>query len=134
MDLALTTRRKDVPVATDSINNSANTAQLAARVLATSDINIRNRLQAQLANQKDPAFVKADGMEREGLRPMIRRSKAFLQGRQPGAPDVGSVQHNTFMDIYRIGSFVPKATYIQRRKQNKLLTLPTRRGTGKPNK
>lgn len=29
---------------------------------------------------------------------MIGRSKTFLQGRQPGAPDVGSVQHDTFMN------------------------------------
>lgn len=56
------------PVATVSIKNSVNAAQLAARVLATSDINIRNRQQVHLANQRDSVLEKVDRMEREGFK------------------------------------------------------------------
>ena len=51
------------PVVTVAINNSVNTAQLAARILAVSDTNIRKRLEGSLADQANSVLEKARRME-----------------------------------------------------------------------
>ena len=50
-----------------SINDSVNAAQLAARVMVTSDARIRNRLEERLANQTASVLEGAERMDREGL-------------------------------------------------------------------
>ena len=54
-------------MATVAINNSVNAAQLAVRILAVSDVNIRERLENLLADQTNSVIEKADRMEREGF-------------------------------------------------------------------
>ena len=57
-------RQRGCPVATVSINNSLNAAQLVARMLA---ISIRKRPEEHLANQTASVLEKADRMDREGF-------------------------------------------------------------------
>ena len=57
-------RHRGYPVATVSINNSVNAAQLAARMLAISNVRIRKRPEEHLANQTASILEKADRMIR----------------------------------------------------------------------
>jgi len=50
-----------------AINNSINAAQLAVRILAVSDVGIRERLENYLTDQTDSVCEKADRMERVGF-------------------------------------------------------------------
>lgn len=61
--------QRGCPVATVAINNSVNAAQLAVRILATSDINadIRKRLEQHLAHQTSSVLEDSDKMERMGF-------------------------------------------------------------------
>ena len=61
--------QKGCPVATVAINNSINAAQLAARILATSDMHtdIRKRLKQHLADQTSSVLEDSLGMERLGF-------------------------------------------------------------------
>lgn len=67
MDYDSNSLQRGCPVATVAINNSVNAAQLSARILVTSDINVRKRLEAHLAKQTNSVLEKADRMEHEGL-------------------------------------------------------------------
>lgn len=61
--------QRGCPVATVAINNSINAAQLAARILASSDINadIRKRLKQHLADQTSSVLEASVRMERLGF-------------------------------------------------------------------
>lgn len=61
--------QRGCPVATVAINNSINAAQLAARILASSDINadIRKRLKRHLADQTSSVLEDSVRMERLGF-------------------------------------------------------------------
>lgn len=62
-------RQRGCPVATVAINNSINAAQLAVRILATSEINadIRIRLEQHLADQTNSVLEDSIKMERLGF-------------------------------------------------------------------
>ncbi|KAL8737068.1 MAG: hypothetical protein Q9181_002053 [Wetmoreana brouardii] len=61
--------QRGCPVATVAINNSVNAAQLAVRILATSDANteVRKRLEQHLADQTNSVLEDSDKMERLGF-------------------------------------------------------------------
>lgn len=61
--------QRGCPVATVAINNSVNAAQLAVRILATSDvkIDIRKRLEQHLADQTSSVLEDGEKMERLGF-------------------------------------------------------------------
>ncbi|KAK3174891.1 hypothetical protein OEA41_002137 [Lepraria neglecta] len=69
MDSLLSTVQmpRGCPAPTVSINNSLNAAQLAARMLAISNVSIRKRPEEHLANQTASVLEKADRMDREGF-------------------------------------------------------------------
>lgn len=54
-------------MATVAINNSVNAAQLAARILALDDANIRKCLEEYLSNQTASVIEKSEKMERVGF-------------------------------------------------------------------
>ena len=54
-------------MATVAINNSINAAQLAVRILALSDVQIRGRLDQHLADQTASVIDKGERMERVGF-------------------------------------------------------------------
>lgn len=60
-------KQKGCPVATVGINNSINAAQLAARFLAVSDVNLRLRLIKHLADQSNAVVEKAEKMDHIGF-------------------------------------------------------------------
>ena len=60
-------KQRGCPVATVAINNSINAAQLAVRVLATSDEDIRKRLESHLEAQTSSVIEKAEKLEKLGF-------------------------------------------------------------------
>lgn len=58
-------------MATVAINNSVNAAQLAVRVLALEDVEIRRRLDQYLADQTASAVKKGERMERVGFKAYV---------------------------------------------------------------
>lgn len=54
------------PVATVGINNSANAAQLAARILAISDLDVQKKLESYLETQTKSVEEKADKLQEMG--------------------------------------------------------------------
>ncbi|KAL8720990.1 MAG: hypothetical protein Q9225_002230 [Loekoesia sp. 1 TL-2023] len=67
--LSIVQMPRGCPVATVAINNSVNAAQLAVRILATSDvkIDIRKRLEQHLADQTSSVLEDGEKMERLGF-------------------------------------------------------------------
>ncbi|KAL8694285.1 MAG: hypothetical protein Q9218_001053 [Villophora microphyllina] len=67
--LSIVQMPRGCPVATVAINNSVNAAQLAVRILATSETNadIRKRLEQHLADQTSSVLEDSNKMERLGL-------------------------------------------------------------------
>lgn len=55
-------------MATVAINNSVNAAQLAVRILALEDVEIRRRLDQYLADQTASVIMKGERMERVGFK------------------------------------------------------------------
>lgn len=55
-------------MATVAINNSVNAAQLAVRILALEDAEIRRRLDQYLADQTASVIMKGERMERVGIK------------------------------------------------------------------
>lgn len=55
-------------MATVAINNSVNAAQLAVRILALENVEIRRRLDQYLADQTASVIMKGEKMEREGFK------------------------------------------------------------------
>lgn len=55
-------------MATVAINNSVNAAQLAVRILALEDVEIRRRLDQYLADQTASVVMKGNRMERMGFK------------------------------------------------------------------
>lgn len=60
-------KQRGCPVATVAINNSINAAQLAVRILALDDVEIRKKLEEHLADQTASATEKGERMERVGF-------------------------------------------------------------------
>jgi phosphoribosylaminoimidazole carboxylase len=54
-------------VATVAIDNSLNAAQLAIRILALEDKNIKEKLEKYLINQTDTVIEKAERMSTDGI-------------------------------------------------------------------
>ncbi|KAL8710804.1 MAG: hypothetical protein Q9220_004607 [cf. Caloplaca sp. 1 TL-2023] len=67
--LSIVQMPRGCPVATVAINNSVNAAQLAVRILATSEVNapMRKRLEQHLADQTQSVLDDSDKMERLGF-------------------------------------------------------------------
>ncbi|KAL8742751.1 MAG: hypothetical protein Q9190_004812 [Brigantiaea leucoxantha] len=65
--LSIVQMPRGCPVATVGINNSINAAQLAARILATNDGHIRQRLQRHLTDQTDSVLEDGENMKRLGF-------------------------------------------------------------------
>lgn len=61
-------KQRGCPVATVAINNSVNAAQLAVRILATSDEDIRKRLESHLEAQTSSVIDKAEMLESLGFK------------------------------------------------------------------
>lgn len=55
-------------MATVAINNSVNAAQLAVRILALKDVEIRRRLDQYLADQTASVIMKGERMECVGFK------------------------------------------------------------------
>ncbi|KAL9118583.1 MAG: hypothetical protein Q9187_004870 [Circinaria calcarea] len=64
--LSIVQMPRGVPVATVGINNSNNAAQLAARILGTTDVTVQKRLEKYLADQSRIVVEKAERMEAVG--------------------------------------------------------------------
>ena len=58
--------QRGVPVATVAINNSINAALLAARILGTTDLNIRRRLEQYASEMETGVLEKVDKLNLEG--------------------------------------------------------------------
>lgn len=58
-------------MATVAINNSVNAAQLAVRVLALEDVEIRRRLDQYLADQTASVVKEGERMERVGFKAYV---------------------------------------------------------------
>ncbi|KAL9595830.1 MAG: hypothetical protein Q9219_006207 [cf. Caloplaca sp. 3 TL-2023] len=65
--LSIVQMPRGCPVATVAINNSINAAQLAVRILAVSDDDIRKRLEQHLLDQTESVLEDSDKMERLGF-------------------------------------------------------------------
>ena len=65
--LSIVQMPRGCPVATVAINNSVNAAQLAVRILALDDVDIRKKLEVHLADQTTSVIEKAERMERVGF-------------------------------------------------------------------
>ncbi|KAI9844728.1 MAG: phosphoribosylaminoimidazole carboxylase ade2 [Thelocarpon superellum] len=64
--LSIVQMPRGVPVATVSINNSVNAALLAGRILGTSDVRIRQRVEAYAAEMEGNVLDKVEQLERDG--------------------------------------------------------------------
>jgi len=64
--LSIVQMPRGVPVATVAINNSINAALLAARILGTSDTNLRKKLEAYAKDMEDGVSAKAERLESVG--------------------------------------------------------------------
>lgn len=60
--------KRGCPVATVAINNSINAAQLAARILANDDSEVRSRLELFLARQAKSVEEQANRMDAVGFK------------------------------------------------------------------
>ena len=69
--LSIVQMPKGVPVATVAIGNAANAGLLAARILATTDADTRERMLAYQAAMRDMVTSKAKGLEERGWRDYI---------------------------------------------------------------
>jgi phosphoribosylaminoimidazole carboxylase len=58
--------QRGVPVATVAINNSINAALLAARILGTSDPEIRRKVEEYTQNMEDGVMEKVEVLDRTG--------------------------------------------------------------------
>lgn len=58
--------QRGVPVATVSINNSVNAALLAARILGTSDVRLKRRLEEYAAQMERQVMDKVTALDRQG--------------------------------------------------------------------
>jgi phosphoribosylaminoimidazole carboxylase len=72
--LSIAQMPRGVPVATVAVNNAANAALLAVRILAVADPALRQRHDAYLAAQRDNVLEKAERLSTDGWRD-------FLDGR-----------------------------------------------------
>ena len=64
-----------IPVATVAINGAQNAGILAAKILATSDKDLRNRLKAYAENMKEAVVTKADKLASLGYEAYIDQMK-----------------------------------------------------------
>ncbi|OWZ84746.1 5-(carboxyamino)imidazole ribonucleotide mutase [Natranaerobius trueperi] len=66
---------KGVPVATVAINGSENAAILAAKILATNDKNILNKLTEFRSNQNDQVIKKSEQLQKQGYQNYLERMR-----------------------------------------------------------
>jgi 5-(carboxyamino)imidazole ribonucleotide mutase len=64
-----------IPVATVAINGGANAGILAAKILATSDAALLDRLKAYAANMKEEVEAKAQKLDELGYKAYMEQQK-----------------------------------------------------------
>jgi phosphoribosylaminoimidazole carboxylase len=71
--LSIVQMPRGVPVATVAINNARNAGLLAARIIGTTDGELRERLTGYAERSREQVLEKADRLEAEGWQAYLRR-------------------------------------------------------------